>query len=112
MLDPKDHRRLQRRVCMLEASLSGNEKHPFALPVLVEVVNIATIGVGLRCNSAFEVGTVLAVNLLPNDPDSLPACQVRVVHSTDQEDGTWIVGAEFLEPLTEDDFKTLLLRPG
>jgi hypothetical protein len=62
---------------------------------LARIADISTIGIGLvlrQLRQKFPAGTL----------------QTRVVHMTPHPEGGWVLGCEFVHPLTEEDVKALL----
>jgi hypothetical protein len=54
------------------------------------------------------VGTVLAIDVQGPAAEVVGTVLARVVHVTLQEDGSWLLGCSFTNPLREEDLKTLL----
>lgn len=86
-------------------------------PVLVQTLgpccptriwDISLNGLGLIVKIPFAVGTNLSVvpEVLP--ANLYPGLQVRVVHVTPHDEGFWLVGCQFLEPLSEEELQLLL----
>lgn len=99
---PAQHqRRSYRYARILDASLLG------AVSQLVKVVNISTCGVGLHHYAPIEVNTLLTIQVY-FDGQAVAMRQARVVRSTEQENGTWFLGAALAEPFTESEFRNLL----
>ncbi len=70
------------------------------------VVDVSRGGVGLLLCFPFQLGTFLAVAL--EDGPEVRTFLVRVAHVTDRADGTWMIGCEFAEPLSDDDLRGLV----
>jgi hypothetical protein len=68
--------------------------------------NISAGGLALVVNQRFEPGTVLAIELGVNR--AVGSIVARVVHTTVSTGGRWIIGCQFLQPLSEEDLHTLL----
>ncbi|MGE3806001.1 MAG: PilZ domain-containing protein, partial [Gemmataceae bacterium] len=77
-------------------------------PLLVKLVNISTTGIGIHRAEPFEVGTVLTIQVHSHDEKPLLRRKARVVHATEQVNGTWIVGTRLLKPLTEAEFQDVI----
>lgn len=70
------------------------------------VRDISAGGASLLLGRSPESHGLLVVELsAPEQPRELPA---RLVHSTAQYDGTWLVGCEFVFGLEKDDLQALL----
>jgi hypothetical protein len=74
------------------------------------VRNVSTTGVGLRLSGALSPGGELVVEFTQASALCRRALSAHVVHSTAQEDGTWLVGCRFVAPLNEEDLRALLQR--
>jgi hypothetical protein len=56
-----------------------------------------------------EPGSVLAIELGVNR--AVGSTVARVVRTTVSTGGRWIIGCQFLQPLSEDDLQTLVAEP-
>ncbi len=54
-----------------------------------------------------EAGTVLAMDLHGRDESILRTLFARVMHVTLQNDGSWLLGCAFANPLSEEDLTAL-----
>ena len=102
MPDPKDQRASQR------FPPNGNSGCDFASPVLedfgpVRLKNLCLEGVGLIVPERLEPGLLLAVNLVNQAKGFSRTYLVRVVHSTVQPGGTYLIGGTFANPLTYEE---------
>jgi hypothetical protein len=73
------------------------------------VVNVSVSGIGLCVSGRLEPGTRLTIqmsNALTRYASGLAA---RVVHSTFQEDGSWLAGCVFENALDEGELRELFL---
>jgi hypothetical protein len=70
--------------------------------------DISRGGLSLDLSQRFEPGTVLAVEVLSTNQTSARALHVRVIHLREQEGGSWRVGCEFLDILSDDDLHAIL----
>jgi hypothetical protein len=68
--------------------------------------DISPGGAGLLLSQRFEPGSMLIVELEAKRPTRSFAGQV--VHATLDESGRWIVGCEFIRPLSEKELQSLL----
>jgi hypothetical protein len=66
---------------------------------------VSTGGMGLLLCYPFKLGACLAVEVLGMCPPR--ALLVKVIHVTDQTDGTWLLGCEFEDPLSEAELEML-----
>ena len=64
------------------------------------VRNVSRTGIGLSVDRAWPAGTVLIVEL-PAEDGGIKAARTRVVHSTAQIGGTFLVGCTFDLPLSD-----------
>jgi hypothetical protein len=93
-----------RHVCNLEA-VSRPLDSPDALSWGARVRSISTGGIGLVMCYPFKPGACLSVELsVQRQARSL---LVKVVHATDQADGTWLLGCEFVKPLSDGEVDAL-----
>jgi hypothetical protein len=76
------------------------------LPVLIR--DISTGGIGLISTRRFERGTLLVIEV-PDEEQITPSPMVgRVVHITQTESGDWLIGCQFVGPLSDGDVQALL----
>jgi hypothetical protein len=100
-----------RYACILGAvDISG--KAAF-MPVLepgwpIRVVDISRHGIGIQAGDQLDEGTLLTISLYSRIGKPSAPRQVRIVRASQQADGTWIGGAEFIEPIDDDELQTLL----
>jgi len=72
-----------------------------------EVRNLSAGGFSVRLARRFEAGTVLSMDVQGRDESILRTLLARVIHVTLQNDGSWLLGCAFTNPLSEDDLKAL-----
>lgn len=102
-----ERRHGDRQDCTLDVTTRPLEA-PETLVWGATVRDISHTGIGLTLCYPFKAGTYLALDIHGN-PASRPATVLtRVVHSRDQNDGSWHVGCEFLKPLNDSDLKGLV----
>lgn len=65
------------------------------------VRDVSDTGIGLTLCFPFNPGTYLAIDL--RTAGGTRSLLARVVHARDQADGTWHVGCEFVNKLSEND---------
>jgi hypothetical protein len=101
-----ERRKAPRYACILEARVAGT-----MIPVgdgwVARVTDISISGVGLHFGQNLPPGAELTLQLHSKEV-ALPAVQARVVHCTEQSNGSWIMGAAFLTPLADEDLQRLL----
>jgi PilZ domain len=69
--------------------------------------DMSTTGLGMVFNQPFDAGTELTVEL--QSPDmALLYTVLRVVHSTRQANGSYLIGCAFLRELSEEELRNLL----
>lgn len=110
MSEPRsqDQRRSPRYSCILEARLAETPPVQFKPAWPIRVLNISTGGIGLHCGERFDVGTVLTLGLHSSSNKSLAPIQVRVVHVTEKANGTYELGAAFLQEISAQAVQDLL----
>lgn len=93
-----DKRCSARQECTLEAT-----SRPVEVPDSVcwggTVQDVSAGGLGLAICYPFSPGTHLAIDLV-TPAGKHRALLARVVHVHDQADGTWLLGCEFVKPLS------------
>lgn len=99
-----DQRKSPRYSCILEASWQGSEPIRFKPAWPIRVVNISRGGLGLHAGEKFEIGAILTLGF----SGGLSPIKVRVVHVTEQENGTYVLGGEFLQEISEEVLQSLL----
>lgn len=86
----------------------------FASPVLedfgdVKVVNVSTTGIGIITVEEVQPELMFVIKLVNPAKKFSRLMLVRIVHVTPQADGTYLVGAKFETPLSNDEFCTLVM---
>ena len=74
---------------------------------LLEVRNLSVGGIAVRLTRRFEPGSVLAMDVQGRDGSISWAVFARVIHVMLQNDGSWLLGCAFTNPLSEEDLKAL-----
>jgi hypothetical protein len=72
------------------------------------VHNLSETGVGLNLGRALNVGTDLVIRLRGPSLEKSLQLAARVIHATQEVDGTWRVGCAFETRLSADDLDSLL----
>jgi hypothetical protein len=102
---PLERRASVRHVCSVEA-VSRPLESPDALCWGARVKDISAGGVSLMLCYPFKPGASLAVDL--HAQSRVGTLLVKVVHVSEQDDGTWLLGCEFAAPLSDTELKALL----
>lgn len=104
-----ERRTTSRQVCKLKAARVGSETVVFKPSRLTRVVDISTGGVALHSGEAFPLGTVLSIRLHAASGAALsPILEVRIVRATQQPNGTWHLGAAFVNALSDTELDAWL----
>jgi PilZ domain len=74
----------------------------------VWVINLSKGGIGINLSHPLDSGAEVTISLKSDDQKTLFQKNSRVVHSTQQIDGSWRVGCEFFDEMSEDELDTLL----
>jgi hypothetical protein len=72
------------------------------------VRDISTTGIGLLLEQPLKPGAVLILRLQVSDGRLSRPLPARVMHSTPQPDGGWLVGCQFVRPLGSQQLRALL----
>jgi hypothetical protein len=74
---------------------------------LGSVRDVSAAGIGLSMSRRFEPGVELIVELSAQAGESVifPVC---VVHATPEKEGAWIIGCEFVFPLSPEELQDFL----
>lgn len=72
------------------------------------VRDISATGVGLLCDRAFDGGRLLRIELQAAEAKAILPLQACVVRSVKQSSGDWLVGAAFIERLSDEQMRCLL----
>jgi hypothetical protein len=72
------------------------------------VLNLSSSGVGLLLDTAIEADSELVFHLQGPHIGKVFDLRARVVHSTPQKSGEWLVGCKLAEKLGQDDLDALL----
>lgn len=104
-----ERRRSFRFCCKLRAARVGAESVAFKPSRLARVVNISRGGIAIHVAEPFDAGTVLTVRLYAsfNNPVSA-TMEIRVLHRREEANGTWVLGAEFVQELADNELQTYL----
>jgi hypothetical protein len=101
---------LERRASVRHVSDQEALSRPLELPDAISwgaiIQDISRGGLALLLCYPFKPGTLLAVDLRIGAAPSRTLL-VRVVHVADQADSTWLLGCEFVAPLSEQELAVL-----
>jgi hypothetical protein len=103
---PANCRAWVRLPCNLQALVEDEDSEPEH----ARIVNISLGGIGLMCPDAIPLGTILRVELSRTAHQSHRVFVVRVMQSGMEKQGGWLVGCEFVKPLTNKRSQELLYR--
>jgi hypothetical protein len=102
-----ERRSALRYACVLEASWQEGKHVRYRPGWPARVMNISTGGVALHSGEFFPAGVVLTIGLHSRTITLAPR-KVKVIHCGSHSNNTWLIGTNFLEPLTEQDLAELL----
>jgi hypothetical protein len=75
---------------------------------LGRVVDISCTGIGFSTSRWFAPGTILSIALSEEPKGVLLRIPARVVHAMPKRKSRWMIGCEFLSPLSPEDLQTLV----
>ena len=103
-----ERRQIERRDCQLDATTRPLDTQD-TLAWGASVRDVSPSGIGLTLCFPFRAGTYLAIDLTGKTSDkSAFTVLSRVVQVRDQNDGSWHVGCEFVKPLSDREFESLV----
>jgi len=103
----QEKRKTHRCACILEAKVAGGTDS-YDPAWRARAVNISSSGVGMHSDIGFEVGTVLKLQVFNTSFETLLPIEAKIVHQAQLPDGSWIMGAEFVNELKEEELEMLL----
>jgi hypothetical protein len=74
---------------------------------LGQVRDVSPVGIGLSMSRRFEPGAELIIELSTKNDETLKL-PVWVAHATPDEQGHWIIGCEFIFPLSQEELQRFL----
>jgi hypothetical protein len=77
-------------------------------PEHARIVNMSRGGIGLMCRDSIPRGTILRLELAGTDGQSPRVFVVRVKQSGIEKEGGWLVGCEFVQPVSNRQVLELL----
>jgi hypothetical protein len=102
-----DRRRAERYACELQPFVtewgSGTGESSTA-----RVRNISTTGLALVTPARVRPGRVLVIKLMRQAEGLSRPLLLRVIHSTQQPDGSWLSGGAFVRHLSEGELEAIL----
>lgn len=104
----RENREYERYSCVLDVSCLESEEVDYAPARPACINNISKGGLCLIAYEKFEPGTELTIGLTSTTENFLPPLKVRVVHATEQSNGTWTIGCAFTRKLSEAELQGLL----
>ena len=105
---PRTERRCWVRYPCNQAAFSLSLSPPEYIFWTARARDISRGGLSLDLSQRFDPGTILAVKVLSTNQTSAHALTVRVIHIREQEAGSWRVGCEFIDELSDDDLHAIL----
>ena len=102
---------MQRRTAVrFRCALATAGRLSFAAGETVDtwILNLSEGGIGLNLSRSLELGTPLVVHMRGPAEGAEVALPARVVHSTQEADGSWRVGCQFEHRLKPDALAALL----
>lgn len=105
-----DRRRAERYPCEMQPLISewGSNTGESSM---ARVHNISTTGLALLTPARVRPGRVLVIKLQSETLGQSRPLLVRVIHSTQQSDGSWLSGGAFVRRLSEEEI-AIILRDG
>ncbi|HJT76557.1 MAG TPA: PilZ domain-containing protein [Gemmataceae bacterium] len=100
-----DSRAWVRLACAMDALCA--EVGGGAAPWRGQVLDLSPSGLGLASTRAVETGSHLTIDLRPARGQAARRLLVRVAHVKQQDEGTWLLGCEFTQQLSEADLTAL-----
>jgi hypothetical protein len=70
--------------------------------------NVSSRGLSMRLRQTFEPGTLLLIELSDKTKRKKCSFPVRVVHTTAEGSRLWLIGCQFIRPLSEEDVQGLV----
>jgi hypothetical protein len=75
---------------------------------LGRVVDISQTGIGFGTSRWFAPGTILSIALSDEHKGILLRLPARVVHAMPKRKSRWMIGCEFISPLSPEELQTLV----
>ena len=102
-----DRRFMERYPCSRLPAVRVLAKPSFQ-PSQARVHDVSVRSMGLIMDRAFDVGTILAIQLQSKHAGFSGILSGHVKHATEQPDGSWLIGCVLSRSLTDDEFFALL----
>lgn len=74
----------------------------------VWLINLSQGGAGFLCGKAIPAGTSISLSIKSPDSGRIANLSAHVMHSTQQRDGDFLIGCEFLQALPLEQLDDLL----
>ncbi|MBI2804350.1 MAG: PilZ domain-containing protein [Planctomycetes bacterium] len=108
MNDPKEKRTAERYPVNFSSSCD------FISPVLEDfgparVKNLSCEGVGLISSQPLDTGMLIVINLVNPAQKASKTLLTRVIHCTKQAGGTYLIGGNFVTPITYDELRLFVM---
>jgi hypothetical protein len=87
--------------------VTSGPQHEPELAWLGKVRDVSPGGIGISTSRRFEPGAELVAELSVK-PDATLLLPVRVVHATPDRNGLWIIGCQFIFPLSQEELEICL----
>lgn len=108
--DPNGFPRLERRAVprlpAARVTSCGVISLPNQVPLKVQIRDLSASGIGLMNECALENGTFLVITLRAGRFERVVSA--RVVHATEQKDGSWLLGCVLSRPLTSEELDAFI----
>jgi PilZ domain len=102
-----DRRGEERFPCDLRPFWGAQDANRADSPI-ASVRDVSTTGIGLRVWQGLKPGLVLVIRLETREKKLSRPLPVRVMHATQQAEGDWLIGCQFVRPLSDQDLRELL----
>jgi hypothetical protein len=94
--------------------VTANTTCEFAAPLgedlgPTRIKNVSTNGIGLLVSRPVQPGTMLTVAVVNKSKSFSKIMLVQVVHVTPSQGGTYLVGGQFVTPLTYQELTSLVM---
>ena len=70
--------------------------------------DLSATGIGLLVSKQVATGLHVTIQIKCSHSQKLYSLHAHAVHATPQADGTWVIGCQFVTPLTRDELEDLL----
>jgi len=105
---PMERRAWIRYPCDLESFCQPMQTRNAKVVCSVRVCDISNNGISLLAGTEFAVGSFLSVEMIRVSQELSQPVLARVVHTTPQADGDWLLGCELTSKLSNNELRDLL----